>query len=212
MNYIEFPACAVAHRYYHYSSLPFGGPTFSISYISHIFSLSKGFLGLRLHAMHNDPVMTGPELNRLRHFSHYRRSFCLRGKAAMEARPPSCVISIYQHRCPSMAERPPLAPTPTSSPPSREPSNSCYPGSARRDESISDSDPKRSPYLLVLRRSPWKDLPHPSLLKRARAPISKGSFGLLAKFTEILAGWVPTSVPHSWRRSPRSHPSPDLLA
>ena len=65
---------------------------------------------------------------------------------------------------------PPSRTNPTSSPPSREPSNSCYPGSARRDESISDSDPKRSPYLLVLRRSPWKDLPHPSLLKRARAP------------------------------------------
>ena len=87
MNY-RIPACAVATGYYHYSSLPFGGPTFSISYISHIFQLSKGFLGLRLHAMHNDPVMTGPELNRLRHFSHYRRSFCLRGKRPWRRAPP----------------------------------------------------------------------------------------------------------------------------
>ena len=32
-------------------------------------------------------------------FLHYRPSFCLRGKAAMAARPPSCVIFINHHKC-----------------------------------------------------------------------------------------------------------------
>ena len=36
--------------------------------------------------------------------------------------------------------------------------------------------------------------------QRARAPSGR-PFGLLAKSTGILTGWVPTSLPHSWWRS-----------
>ena len=85
-----------------------------------------------------------------------------RGKAAMAARLPSSVIFLNHHKClsgkASMAERLPLAPNYLSPHQLEHLLLLLPPGSARRDESTSDSDPKWSPYLLVLRRLlPWID-------------------------------------------------------
>ena len=61
----------------------------------------------------NHTVLIGHGLNRLS--LHIQSIHCWRGKAAMAARPPSCIIHINHHKClsgkASMAERPPLAPT-----------------------------------------------------------------------------------------------------
>ena len=136
----------------------------------------------------------------------------------MAARPSSSVIFINHHKClsgkASMAERPPLAPTYLSLHHLEHLLPLLPPGSARRDESTSDSDPKWSPYLLVLRRLlPWidpkwspylscsptgccngkiqSDLPDPSLLKRARAPSGRPPLAFLrSPLDSLLAGFL----------------------
>ena len=85
-----------------------------------------------------------------RPFSHYRLSFCLKGKAAMAARP-SSVIFIYQYRCLRCTKYLPVhqqenSPTP------------CYllDRPAAMNPQVIQT---QSLYLLVLRRLlPWIDL------------------------------------------------------
>ena len=52
----------------------------------------------------------------------------------------------------------------------------------------------------------WKDpkwSPWSKFVEESKGPFRKASFGLLAKRTGFLAGWVPTSLPHSWWLSSR---------
>ena len=76
---------------------------------------------------------------------HIHPAHCWRGKAAIAARPPSCIL-IHHHKClngkASIAERPPLAPTYFLSAISSIFCPLYLLGRPRRDESTSDSDPK----------------------------------------------------------------------
>ena len=151
-------------------------------------------------------------------FLHYRPSFCLRGKAAMAARPPSCVIFINHHKClsgkASMAERPPLAPTYLSLHHLEHLLPFLPPGSARRDDPQVIQIQSDRPVFLVLRRLlPWidpkwspylscsptgcchgkiqSDLPNPSLLKRARAPSGRPPLAFpRSPLDSLLAGFL----------------------
>ena len=162
----------------------------------------QGFLILMLHAPHND----------LSYIIVYHSAWGVK-RPWRRASPPASSSSISTGAC--AGKRPCASCTNLTSPTNRRTLQLLLPsGSARRDESTSDSDPKWSPYILVLcRLLPWidpkaislfscsptgcchgkiqSDPPDPSLLKRARAP----SEGLLLAFSRsplgsLLAGFL----------------------
>ena len=185
-----------------------------------------------LHAIHNDPIKIGRWTNSTTHQSRYY--LVLLEWESMAARPPFESSSSFStdawvgkrpwrrapllrllHLSAQVLERESVH---GGAPPSGKHPSSCSllpPGSARRVESTSDSDPKWSPYLLVPRRKPWKTqsgLPNPSLWKRARAPPVRSPLAFSRSTLDtLLSGflllYLILDVTH-----PRSNPSLDLLA
>ena len=159
--------------------------------------------------------MIGPGLNNIT--LHIQPAHCWRGKAAIAARPPSCVL-INHHKClngkASIAERPPLAPTsllsaissincplyllgrPAAMNPQVIPIQSDRPVFLVLRRLLPWRDPKRSPYLSC---SPTgcchgkiqSDLPNSSLLKKARAPSGRPPLAFSrSPLDSLLAGFL----------------------